>query len=106
MARPHTVPHLNEILAAAEHFKTNCLLADGSVFSKDILWTVSNINLLDQFFIQHPLEGKESFIEKLRKQLEPAAPAVKQLAAEMVWLLLLFPSNSRSRQSKAEGDRK
>lgn len=93
MARTKTVPKLNEILAAAERFKSNCLLTDKSVFSEKNLWTANNINLLDQYFIQNPLEGKETFIEKLRKQLAPAPPEVKQLAAEMVWLLLLFPSN-------------
>ena len=105
MARTKTIPNLNEILAAAERFKTNCLLADRSVFSENALWTASNINLLDQYFIQNPLAGKETFIAKLGKQLKPAAPEVKQLAAEMVWLLLLFPSNitgNKKRETVAE----
>ena len=93
MARTQTVPQLNDILGAAERFKTNCLLADGSVFSDVALWTANNINLLDQYFVQNPLEGKETFLAKLGKQLTPAPTEVKQLAAEMVWILLLFPSN-------------
>lgn len=93
MARSSTVNNLSEILSAAEHWKTNCLLEDGSIFTNGEFWTAKNFDLLDQFFIQNPLEGKERFIDKLRLQLEPAAPEVKQLAAEMLWVMLLFVSN-------------
>ena len=99
MARPSTVVMLSEILAAAEHWKSKCLLADGSVFTENPLWSTHNLDLLDQFFIQNPVEGKTSFLEKLRTQLEPAPREVKQLAAEMLWILLLFPS-------KIGGDKK
>src|ERR1700722_1490789 len=99
MARTTKVDSLSEIIAAADRWKTNCLLKDGSVFTDEPLWTADNIDLLDQYFIQNPLEGKESFIDKLRKQLQPALPPVKQLAAEMLWILLLFPS-------KISGDKK
>jgi hypothetical protein len=92
MARPSTVVRLGEILAAAEHWKTKCLVADGSVFTDNPLWSARNMDLLDQFFIQNPLEGETSFIEKLRTQLDPAPGEVKQLAAEMLWILLMFPS--------------
>jgi MoxR-like ATPase len=93
MARPTDVHSLTEILDAADRWKTNCLLKDGSVFTEEPLWTLKNIDLLDQYFVQNPLEGKESFIDKLQSQLEPAAPEIKQLAAEMLWILLLFSSN-------------
>jgi 5-methylcytosine-specific restriction protein B len=92
MARPTAVHSLVEILNAADWWKINCLLKDGSIFTDEPLWSLRNIDLLDQYFVQNPLEGKHSFILKLHSQLEPAAPEVKKLAAEMLWILLLFPS--------------
>jgi AAA domain (dynein-related subfamily) len=93
MARTSTVSHLADILASAEHWKQNCLLADGSVFTSLHLWSAVNIDSLDQYFVQNPLSGKDPFREKLKRQLEPAPPVVRQLAAEMMWILLLFPNN-------------
>lgn len=93
MARTSTVPHLADILAAADHWKQNCLLANGSVFTNAHLWSADNTDLLDQYFVQNPLSGKDPFREKLKRQLEHAPPAVRQLAAEMLWILLLFPNN-------------
>jgi MoxR-like ATPase len=93
MARTSTVSHLADILAAAEYWKQNCLLADGSVFTDAHLWSADNIDLLDQYFVQNPLSGKDPFREKLKRQLEPAPPEARRLAAEMLWILLLFPNN-------------
>lgn len=81
------------ILTAAEHWKDVALRADGSVFGNDKLWAVENLNALDKFFIQNLDEGEGNFLGKLSKQLEPTAGPVKQLAAEMMWFMLLCPSN-------------
>lgn len=93
MARPSTVDNLPEILAAAEEWKKQCLLSDESILSTKALWTAKNFDLLDQYFIQNPLEGKNSYIVKLHTQLEKAPNEVKRLAAEVLWVLMLFPSN-------------
>lgn len=93
MARPSSVEQLPDILAAAEQWKTRCLLSDGSILSSRALWTSKNFDLLDQYFVQNPLEGKTSYIGKLHAQLENAPTEVKQLAAEILWILMLFPSN-------------
>ena len=68
-------------------------MSDGSIFSDSSLWTESNLGILEAHFIDHPIVGDQSFLEKFRQQLEPTSSLVKQLAAEMLWLLLLFPSN-------------
>src|ERR1039457_7165111 len=105
MARLSTIQHLDDVLAAANRLKEHCLLANGSVFSEAEIWTLQNIDLLDKYFVQNPIEGKSSFIEKLSTQLRPSEPAIKQLAAEMIWALLLFPSNisgSKKRESVLE----
>src|SRR6266404_8062262 len=94
MARPSTVTHLADILAAASHWKERCLLADGSVFTEGDLWTANNIDAFEQYFVQNPQPGKAAFMEKFRIQLDPEAPTpVRQLGAEMLWVLLLFSSN-------------
>jgi 5-methylcytosine-specific restriction enzyme B len=88
MGRSHTVDRLNDILNAAERWKINCLLGDRSVFTEHALWTAENIDLLDKYFVQNPIEGKDTFVSKLRVQLGPALPEVKRQAAEMVWASL------------------
>jgi 5-methylcytosine-specific restriction protein B len=93
MARLSNIPGLPAILAAADQWKRDCLLGNGSLLSSSQLWTIPNLASLDEHFVQHPLLGNETFLEKLRKQLEPAPAPVKQLGAEMLWLHLLFPSN-------------
>jgi 5-methylcytosine-specific restriction protein B len=93
MARLSTIERLNDVLAAATRWKECCLLSNGSIFSEAEIGTPQNIDLLDKYFVQNPIEGKSSFIEKLGIQLKPSEPAIKQLAAEMIWALLLFPTN-------------
>jgi hypothetical protein len=98
MARLSTVPDYPKedqpaILNAAQQWKQKCLLSDGSGFSNSPLWTISNFAILDERFIKKPITGDQPFLDKFRHQLESTPGAVKQLAAEMLWLLLLFPTN-------------
>ena len=83
----------DKILAAAERWKNVALLNDGSVFSDRQLWTLDGMETLETHFIKNLDEGQGSYWEKLRLQLEKTSPSVKQLAAEMNWLMLLCPSN-------------
>ncbi len=80
-------------LNAAELWRKGCLLAGESVFSSDPVWTLENVTQLTRYFVENVDEGDGDFFEKLESQLEPAAPQVKQLAAEMLWFMLLCPSN-------------
>src|SRR5947208_16103109 len=93
MARLSAIAQLPLILDAAQQWKRKCLLAEGSIFSDSQLWTPLNLAALDQHFTQNPQAGDEKFLEKLQRQLEPTSESVKQLAAELLWLLFLFPSN-------------
>ncbi len=83
------------IIAAASIWKERCVLAGGSVLSDKSLWTVGTVDEVDRYFIDKPLEGEGSFFDKLENQFETAAPEVKQLVAEMLWLMSLCPSNVR-----------
>jgi hypothetical protein len=98
MARLTSTPdHLKTdqppILNAAQQWKERCLLSDGSIFSDSSLWTEANLRILEEHFSKNPIVGDQPFLDKFRQQLEPTSAQVKQLAAEILWLLLLFPSN-------------
>ena len=93
MSRYCVEKKVGPILHAAQHWKNVGLLSDGSVFTLDTVWTLPSLKALDQYFVSRPDEGEGSFYEKLEVQLEPTEPEVKQLAAEMLWFMLLCPSN-------------
>lgn len=48
---------------------------------------------MNRYFVENLDTGTGTFLEKLQAQLAPASPGTKRLAAEMLWLLLLFPNN-------------
>lgn len=93
MSRFHPERDVEPILAAAQHWKDIALLGDGSVFTIRPLWTDVNLEAFQQFFVDNLDEGEGNFLEKLEGQLGPTDQEVKQLAAEMMWLMLLSPSN-------------
>lgn len=77
------------ILSAANHWKDEAFLADGSVFDSRALWTVEGLEALETHFVRNLDEGGGTFIAKLEGQLKTTPPFVKQLAAEMLWLMFL-----------------
>jgi MoxR-like ATPase len=86
-------PGTEALLAAAAHWRDRCLLGDGSVFSDEALWTWEHLGEMNRYFVENLDTGTGTFLEKLQAQLAPASPGTKRLAAEMLWLLLLFPNN-------------
>ena len=81
------------MLDASQHWKEVALLSDGAVFAKEPVWTLPYLQDLKQYFIDQPDEGKDSFFVKLEKQLDTTESGVKQLAAEMLWVIYLCPDN-------------
>lgn len=110
MAQLSTIPNDPQtdeppILDAIQHWKRRCFLSDGSVFSNSSLWSIPNLTTLAEHFSQNPILGDETFLRKFRRQLESTSGPIKQLSAELLWLLLLFPSNitgTRKRQNVME----
>lgn len=94
MARfnPH---HINapQTLAAAAAWKDACLIKDGSIFSDQSIWTADVVRELIEHFVNNPDSSKNSFESKLRGQLAKTSAKAKQLMAEVLWLMHLFPSN-------------
>ena len=93
MSRYHFQRSLERMLEASQHWKEVILLSDGAVFARKPVWTLPYLQDLKQYFIDQPDEGKDSFFVKLEKQLEATEPEVKQLAAEMLWVIYLCPDN-------------
>jgi len=81
-----------EVLVAASHWREACLLRGGSAFTDRNLWTAEGFAALKERILDQPDVGQDEFAVKLRRQLEGAPPAVIQLAAEIMWLLRLFPA--------------
>ena len=101
MAKISTHP-IAPIIATSERWMQACLIGDGSLFSKSQLWTLANVNQFKNYFVDNLIYGGEqSFYEKFEIQLANAPAEVKQLSAEMLYILLLFPSNITARK-KAE----
>lgn len=90
------------IISAAQTWTTKCMVEDGSILSGGQLWTTENLQALHRHFVQNLDTGEGSFYEKLRTQLQAAPDSAKQLMAECLWILFLFPSNI-SVETKREG---
>jgi 5-methylcytosine-specific restriction protein B len=93
MARLTKSQRLEPVINAAQEWVRNSLIADNSVFSSAPLWTPENVAEVRSAFVDHPDEGKDDFSTKLKGRMAAASPSAKRLMAEMVWALLLFPSN-------------
>ena len=85
---------ISPILAAAEDWKETSLLQGDSLFGAGRIWNTKNVAQLEKNFLGNLIEGSESFFDKFERQLTPAKPDVKKLAAEMFWVMMLCPSNS------------
>ena len=91
MSRPKGSEH---ILAAAESWKTDCLLKEGSLFSSQNLWRIQNFEQLRTLFNEKPDDRPNvPYISKLEMQLKPGPSDVKCLWAEMMFIynLLIYP---------------
>jgi len=84
----------SKIYEAADAFRNNCLLRDGSLlFEQASLWRPELLDSIHNAFVATPDEGDRSFIDKFRDQIQPAGTEVIRLAAELLAVYFLFPSN-------------
>ena len=83
-------------LEYAAEWRRKCWDHEGSILSNANLWSHENAQELREHFVNQPIEGSDlSFFEKLEKQLSLASSGAKKLAAEMLWLLYLFPLDTK-----------
>lgn len=93
MAR-HTEHDTTKIYRVAEEFRDACLLRDGSLlFPDESVWNLPALEHLHKVFVATPDESDRNFLTKFKEQVEPAGPAVIRLAAEVLCVYFLFPSN-------------
>jgi MoxR-like ATPase len=86
--------HAVQVFKAAEVWRQRCLLGNQSLFSDSTLWTKTNFEELKTLFVDNPILGKRTFYDKLQEQIGTAKPDICKLAAETLWLLYLFVSDS------------
>ena len=77
------------------------LQSDGSLFVPEHqVWTAANFALLRKHFLEQPLEGKQTYIEKLERQLDGASDAAIQLMAELHYVYLLLPDTISAKKKR------
>jgi hypothetical protein len=97
MARQVHNRDIAPVLAAAKQWIDACLIGDQSVFSSQALWTAPLAKQVCEAFVGHPDYGQDDFMTKLKGQMAAVSAPAQQLMAEMLWALLLFPSNMKAR---------
>lgn len=95
MASSIQTKDLSPILSAAQTWFERCLVGDGSIFTDELLWTSSLVDEVFDAFVNHPDYSDSDFMTKLMGQMRRASPSAQKLMAEMLWALLLFPSNMK-----------
>lgn len=68
MAREVHNRDIGPTLVAARQWIDTCLIADGSLFSTDALWTGPNVEEVSRAFVDHPDTGSDDFLTKLKGQ--------------------------------------
>lgn len=102
MARKTPDRDLVPKIEAAQLWIKTCLIEDGSLFGPQPLWTAGNLDMAHSAFVVAPAPGDDDFMAKFKGQLKSCAPEIQQLAAEILWALLLFPSNMRARTKREQ----
>jgi hypothetical protein len=93
MARLTKKRDLSPVIDAFRKYMDVCLIEDGSMFCNSQLWTPLLVGEARSAFVEHPDMGSDDFMTKLKRQMKNASSAAQKLMAEMLWALLLFPSN-------------
>lgn len=93
MARMVHEKDISKTLAAATRWIERCLVGDRSLFSEEDLWLPRLLQELVEGFVDRPDYGDDSFMTKLKRQVACTSPGARQLMGELLWALLLFPSN-------------
>ncbi len=96
MARQNLGRDISSTLAAAEQWIRTCLIEDSSLFVTGSRWTRSVVDEVFRSFVEHPDYGDDDFMTKLNGQMKDASSLAQQLMAELLWALLLFPSNMKA----------
>ena len=105
--------HIDNVLEAAAVWKKQCLLANGSVFTDERLWTPANVGELERLVraldTQPRSEPNDVVEPRIWKQLkEKLAESDRELiclAAEAFWFTSLYPKSNEKKPPKWKSDR-
>ena len=93
------------ILKNANEFKQNCLIEGKSLLTDAVIWTSEYCEELTKYFVDNPDAGEGDFFTKLETQLTDTSANAKVLAAEMLWLMFLCPSNTGAASKRGSIER-
>lgn len=79
-------------LAAGDLWRRQCLLQTGSLFGNEELWHSRRLLELAGHLSRDASDPAPGFDDRLVQQLRNASPYVCRLAAEMLWVMMLFPT--------------
>ena len=91
MARWNDLPWRDDVYKAAELWKAQCLVNDGSLTGESEVWTLHNLQELQARIVCKADWTKDTFWNKLFRQLDGANKDVIHLASEVIWLIYMFP---------------
>jgi 5-methylcytosine-specific restriction protein B len=76
-----------------DRWRLDCLIHDGSLLHEDAtVWTLENLGVLTDTFVNKELIDDRSFEDKLREQMEPLEPGPVRLMAEVIAMYAAFAS--------------
>ena len=82
---------VERVYHAAQRWVDCALRKDGSLFTPgDVIWTVENLEVLHEKFLNSPDDTNRSFLEKLKDQLSGSPAAVFQLMGECLYFYFLI----------------
>ena len=90
MAKWNDLPWREDVYKAAEQSRETCFFNDGSIFDHGNIWTTENFLTLEKRVIRLNLNGG-NFWKRFRQPIDEAPHETYILAAEVMWLLRLFP---------------
>jgi 5-methylcytosine-specific restriction protein B len=83
------------IYALGQRLLTDCLQKDGSLITEDApIWTLANLDKLDEKFVRNIDNGDGGFLDKLPGQIQDAGDNVCALFAELLAVYFLFPAGT------------
>lgn len=80
------------LYAIFQRFIHQCLIEDGSLlWSRENLWTLENLSILNEAIIQNADTSKDRFEEKLWRQMEKYSPRLWGILADIAYLYCIVP---------------
>ena len=93
--------HRERIYKLAADWQCKCLLGGKSLlWPDDQVWTKEVLESFKTCFTEQPDESADSFEEKFKRQLAPEGSLVTKLAAELILIYFLFPSQVSGKRKR------